>query len=85
MPNNTWFTPYKLCSLKCLSSGPSQGIVYELDERSVIKVPFQYPVDEGSTTDEKNDHLSLSLIAFNVSSKSAGSMNSFPHILIPMW
>jgi len=64
MPNNTWFNPYKLSSLKCLSSGPSQGIVYELDDGSVIKVPFQYPVGDGSTTDEKHEHLVLSLKSF---------------------
>lgn len=64
MPDNTWFNPYELSSLKCLSSGPSQGIVYELDDGSVIKVPFQYPVGDGSTTDEKIDHLVLSLKSF---------------------
>lgn len=65
MPDNTWFNPYKLSYLKCLSSGPSQGIVHELDDSSVIKVPFQYPVGDGSTTDEKTDHLVLSLKIFN--------------------
>lgn len=65
MPDNTWFNPYKLSHLKRLSSGPSQGIVYQVDDGSVIKVPFQYPVDEGSTTDEKADHLVLSLKSFN--------------------
>ncbi|KIW13902.1 hypothetical protein PV08_06683 [Exophiala spinifera] len=64
MPDNTWLNPYKLCSLKCLSSGPSQGIVYELDDSSVIKVPFQYPVGGGSTIDEQHDHLELSLKSF---------------------
>ncbi|KAL2433695.1 hypothetical protein ABEF95_009270 [Exophiala dermatitidis] len=64
MPDNTWSNPYKLCSLKSVSSGPSQGIVYELDDFSVIKVPFQYPVGNGSTVDEQNDHLALSLKSF---------------------
>lgn len=61
MPDNTWFTPYKFQQSKCLSVGPSQGIVYELNEEAVIKLPFQYPVGDGSTTDEAKDHLYLSL------------------------
>lgn len=65
MPDNTWFNPYNLSFLKCLSSGPSQGIVNQLDDGSVIKVPFQYHVGDGSTTDEKTDHLVLSLKSFN--------------------
>ncbi|KAK6371799.1 hypothetical protein LTS17_008623 [Exophiala oligosperma] len=64
MPDNTWFNPYKLTSLKCLSSGPSQGIVYELDDGSVVKVPFQYPVGDGCTVEEQQDHLWLSLNSF---------------------
>lgn len=64
MPDNTWFTPYKLPSSKCLSLGPSQGIVYELNKRAVVKLPFQYPVGNGSTIDAKKDHLYLSLRSF---------------------
>ncbi|KIV95255.1 hypothetical protein PV10_02928 [Exophiala mesophila] len=64
MPDNTWFNPYKLWSLKCLSSGPSQGIVFELDDQCVIKVPFQYPVGEGSTKEDQIDHLIMSLRSF---------------------
>ncbi|RVX67716.1 hypothetical protein B0A52_07839 [Exophiala mesophila] len=64
MPDNTWFNPYKLWSLKCLSSGPSQGIVFELDDKCVIKVPFQYPVGDGSTQQDQTDHLIMSLRSF---------------------
>jgi serine/threonine protein kinase len=64
MPDNTWFTPYKLPLSKCLSLSPSQGIVYELNKRVVVKLPFQYPVGNGSTIDAKKDHLYLSLRSF---------------------
>jgi serine/threonine protein kinase len=61
MPNNTWFTPYKLLPLTCLSLGPSQGIVFELSDKAVIKVPFQYPVTRSPATDETNDQIYISL------------------------
>lgn len=64
MPGNTWFTPYKFPQSKCLSLGPSQGIVYELNKWVVIKLPFQYPAGDGSTVDEAEDHLYLSLRSF---------------------
>lgn len=38
--------------------------MYEFDDGSVIKVPFQDPVGDGSTTDEKIDHPVLSLRSF---------------------
>lgn len=62
MADNTWINPYNLSLLECLSS---QGTVYELDGNSVIKVPFQFPVGDGCTDDEKTGHLMLSLKAFN--------------------
>ncbi|CAH0019279.1 unnamed protein product [Clonostachys rhizophaga] len=30
----------------CLSVGPSQGLVYTIDDDIVIKVPFQYPISQ---------------------------------------
>jgi hypothetical protein len=68
MPDNTWFTPQKLPSSRCLSLGPSQGIVYKLSEE-VVKFPFQYPVSDGSTIDETKDHLYLSLRSFAIFKK----------------
>ncbi|KAK5190404.1 hypothetical protein LTR99_003876 [Exophiala xenobiotica] len=62
MADSTWINPYKLSLLERLSS---QGTVYELDGGSVIKVPVQYPVDNGSNNDEKTGHLMQSLKAFN--------------------
>jgi serine/threonine protein kinase len=61
MPNNTWFTPYRLPPSTCLSLGPSQGIVFELSDEAVIKVPFQYPVTRSPPTDETNDQIYISL------------------------
>jgi len=61
MPNNTWFTPYKLPPSTCLSLGPSQGIVFELSDEVVIKVPFQYPVPRSPPTNETNDQIYISL------------------------
>jgi len=62
MADITWINPYKLSLLERLSS---QGTVYELGGSSVIKVPVQYPVDNGSNNDEKTSHLMQSLKAFN--------------------
>ncbi|KAK3207299.1 hypothetical protein GRF29_103g497258 [Pseudopithomyces chartarum] len=61
MPNNTWFTPYKFPPSTCLSLGPSQGIVFELSDEAVIKVPFQYPVTRSPPTDEIHDQIYISL------------------------
>lgn len=61
MPNNTWFTPYKFPPSACLSLGPSQGIVYALSKNAVVKLPFQYPVDQAASTDEANEQLYMSL------------------------
>lgn len=36
---------------KCLSLGPSQGIVYELSEKTIVKLPFQYPTNDVLSTD----------------------------------
>ncbi|KAF2732210.1 hypothetical protein EJ04DRAFT_544788 [Polyplosphaeria fusca] len=43
MPNNAWYTPYKCPPSTCLSIGLSQGIVYEMSDGVVVKLPFQYP------------------------------------------
>ncbi|OAL44956.1 hypothetical protein IQ07DRAFT_549342 [Pyrenochaeta sp. DS3sAY3a] len=61
MPDNTWLTPYKLPQSTCLSLGPSQGIVFELSDEAVIKVPFQYPVTRSPSTDEIHDQIYISL------------------------
>jgi serine/threonine protein kinase len=44
-----------------LSLGPSQGLVFELSNEAVIKVPFQYPVTRSQPTDEINDQIYISL------------------------
>ncbi|KAI9843692.1 MAG: hypothetical protein M1837_006160 [Sclerophora amabilis] len=69
MPDNTWITPYRLPSSRCLSLGPSQGMVYKLDENVVVKLPFQYPVDD--TSPETDDHLFLSLQSFALFKKES--------------
>jgi serine/threonine protein kinase len=68
MPDNTWFTPYKFPASECLSFGPSQGIVFRLSKRSVVKLPFQYPVSDIPTNDTI-DHIHLSLRSFVVFKK----------------
>ncbi|KAF2245093.1 hypothetical protein BU26DRAFT_522218 [Trematosphaeria pertusa] len=69
MPNNTWFTPYRFPAWKCLSHGPSQGIVYELSETTVVKVPFQYPVSRAVPLDEANEQIYMSLQSFALFNK----------------
>jgi serine/threonine protein kinase len=44
-----------------LSLGPSQGIVYQLCDEAVIKVPFQYPVIRKLPEDETNQQIYMSL------------------------
>ncbi len=61
MPYNTWFTPYKFPPSSCLSLGPSQGIVYQLSENAVVKLPFQYPIGNESSRDTDIEHPYLSL------------------------
>lgn len=61
MPNNTWYTPYKCPPSTCLSIGPSQGIVYEISDGAVVKLPFQYPVARSPPTDETNEQMHMSL------------------------
>ena len=83
MPDNTWLTPYILPSSTCLSAGPSQGIVYKLDERTVLKVPFQYPVNDACP--EAYDHAILSLQSFALFQKESQFHNILqqkphPHI-----
>lgn len=73
MPDNTWFTPYHFPSSSCLSTGPSQRIVYQLDETIVVKVPYQYPVDD--TSPEANDDLFLSLQSFALFKKESQFYN----------
>jgi hypothetical protein len=36
-------------------------MVYKITERAVVKLPYQYPVGDGSVNDEEYDHLHLSL------------------------
>jgi hypothetical protein len=66
MPDNTWLTPYTFVQSKCLSVGPSQGIVYQICDKAVIKVPFQYPVADTLPADEDeiNDQIHMSLRSF---------------------
>lgn len=66
MPDNTWFTPYKLPDRQCLSLGPSQGIVYQLFKDLVIKMPFQYPVNGLLPEDEANEKIYMSLQSLSI-------------------
>jgi serine/threonine protein kinase len=68
MPDNTWFTPYKFPASACLSLGPSQGIVYRVSKRIVIKMPFQYPVQKLSKElkEEGEEKMYMSLRSFAV-------------------
>lgn len=61
MPDNTWFTLYKFSPSTCLSIGPSQGLVYELSDRAVVKLPFQYPVARSPPTDDTVEQMYMSL------------------------
>lgn len=58
-------------------------MVYELDERTVVKFPFQYPVDD--TSPEAYDHLFLSLQSFALFKRESHfynllAGNPHPHI-----
>lgn len=75
MPNNTWFTSYKFPAWTCLSSGPSQGIVYQLSEKTVVKVPFQYPVNGALPPDEANEQIYMSLRSFAIFKKESAFYN----------
>jgi hypothetical protein len=77
MPDNTWFTPYKLPASRCLSFGPSQGIVYKLSEKSVVKLPFQYPISDVAT-DDATEHMYLSLRSFAVFKKESQIYDLLP-------
>ncbi|KAF2431958.1 hypothetical protein EJ08DRAFT_696101 [Tothia fuscella] len=61
MPNNSWITPYIFPPGKCLSLSPSQGIVYKLSDKTVIKLPFQYPVKALQDLEEAEEQIELSL------------------------
>jgi len=69
MPENTWFTPYKFPPSRCLSLGPSRGIVYKLFENAVVKLHFQHPIKDASSHDIANEHLCMSLRSFAVFKK----------------
>jgi serine/threonine protein kinase len=71
MPDNTWYTPYKFTAWTCLSSGPSQGIVYQFSEKTVVKVPFQYPVNGALPADEANEKIYMSLRSFAIFKKES--------------
>ncbi|KAF2276153.1 uncharacterized protein EI97DRAFT_433567 [Westerdykella ornata] len=71
MPNNTWFTQYKFPASACLSFGPSQGIVYQLSDKTVVKVPFQYPISRGVPLDEANEQIYMSLRSFAIFKKES--------------
>jgi serine/threonine protein kinase len=61
MPDNTWFTPYKFPQSTCSSMGPSQGIVYEISDRAVVKLPIQYPIARSPPTDDTIEQMHMSL------------------------
>ena len=71
MPDNTWFTPYRFPLSTCLSIGPSQGIVYELSDGAVVKLPFQYPVAESPPTDDTIEQMHMSLRSLALSKKES--------------
>ena len=77
MPDNTWFTPYTFPLSRCLSIGPSQGIVYEISDRAVVKLPFQYPVAESPPTDDTIEQMHMSLRSLALSKKE----NTFYDVL----
>jgi len=62
MPDNTWYTPYILPLEDCLSSAAFQGVAYKLSEDFVLKMPYQYPVQdlESFDNDEGVEQLELS-------------------------
>jgi serine/threonine protein kinase len=86
MPNNTWLTPYKLPPSTCLSIGPSQGVVYQLCDEAVVKVPFQYPVVRMLPEDETNEQIYMSFRSFALYNKESAfyamlSKNQHPNLL----
>lgn len=74
MPDNTWLTPYTFPPSRCLSDGPSQGIVYELSETTVVKLPFQYPVAESPPTDDTIEQMYMSLRSWALSTKESSNI-----------
>jgi len=71
MPNNSWFTQYRFPPSACLSLGPSQGIVYAISEKAVVKLPFQYPVNQASSVNEANEQIYMSLRSFALFKKES--------------
>jgi hypothetical protein len=73
----------------CLSSlGLSQGIVYQICDEAVIKVPFQYPVAKTLPADEDeiNDQIHMSLRSFALFKKECAfyavlAQNRHPNLL----
>ena len=62
MPDNTWLTLYSLTSFICLSAGSLQEIIYKLDEKTVVKVSFQYLMND--TFSEVYNYVLLSFQSF---------------------
>ena len=71
MPDNTYITPYNLSAVACLSQAPSQGLVYQLSDRLVIKLPYQYPVDKALSREDAEEQLDMSLRSFALFEKEA--------------
>jgi serine/threonine protein kinase len=75
--------PFKDLPRECLSIGPSQGLVYALDEDLVLKVPFQYRVTEKL---ELHHCLDLSLASFVALERERvvyNMLDTHPHVNFP--
>jgi hypothetical protein len=88
MPHSTRLTPYTFLQSKSLSLGLSQGIVYQICDEAVIKIPFQYPVAKTLPADEDeiNDQIHMSLRSFALFKKECAfyavlAQNRHPNLL----
>lgn len=82
-----WITPYDMAHHQCLSIGqaPSQGVVYAIDSRVVLKLPFQYPVPNRPNSDDelyRDDGLrSLELLRKEVNIYQKLALHPHPNIV----
>ncbi|KAK1657038.1 hypothetical protein BDP55DRAFT_568141 [Colletotrichum godetiae] len=73
---------YKYFPGECLSVGPSQGLVYAINQEIVIKVPFQYPVLEDTSTHHLLDLSLRSFVSLEKELAVYQTIKAHPHLNI---
>ncbi|AEO54506.1 hypothetical protein MYCTH_2089137 [Thermothelomyces thermophilus ATCC 42464] len=67
---------------ECLSIGPSQGLVYAIDQEIVLKVPFQYPVLQDDSTHYLLDLALKSFVSLERELAVYDTLRNNPHLNI---